>query len=194
MELADPGVGRSRGIGRGGLADPSCAAEAVFRDRARRSSWILASGAAEGLGEVDSRTRRAQPRQFLGIGRDRARGSWRLAQPRDWARRTPGPVVRGLFGIRPLWKVGFGDLPSRNGASPPCHYKTRPIRENAIRELWDPFLPLLPLSVSSSFSGARTDGTVLETLKIELTQLVLKGEISVPLWFENPQSKARNRA
>jgi len=33
---------------------------------------------------------------------------------------------------------------------------------------------------------------VLETLKIELTQLVLKGEISVPLWFENPQSKARN--
>jgi len=90
--------------------------------------------------------------------------------------------------------VGFGDLLSRNAASSPCHYETRPIRENAIRELWDPFLPLLPLAVSSSFSGARTDGTVLETLKIELTQLVLKGEISVPLWFENPQSKARNRA
>ena len=28
-EVVDPGVGRSRGIGRGRLADPSCAAEAV---------------------------------------------------------------------------------------------------------------------------------------------------------------------
>ena len=55
----DPGIGRSRGIGRGGLADPSCAAQAVFRDRPRQSSWILASSAAEGLGEADSWTRRA---------------------------------------------------------------------------------------------------------------------------------------
>ena len=40
-------------------------------------------------------------------------------------------------------------MPSRNWTSPDCHYETRHIRQNAIRELCNPFLPLLPLSVSS---------------------------------------------
>ena len=58
-ELVDPGVGRSQGIERDRLADLSCVAEVVFRDRARWSLWILASGVAEGSGETDSWTRQA---------------------------------------------------------------------------------------------------------------------------------------
>jgi len=42
----------------------SGATEVVFRDQVRWSSWILASGVAEGWGEADSRTHHAQPRQF----------------------------------------------------------------------------------------------------------------------------------
>ena len=30
-----------------------------------------------------------------------------------------------LFGERPLWEVGFDEMPSRNGASPGCHYQVR---------------------------------------------------------------------
>ena len=58
----DPGVGHSRGIGRGRLEDPSCAAEAVvFMDRVRRSSQIWGSGVSE---------LQIQCRACQGIGRD----------------------------------------------------------------------------------------------------------------------------
>ncbi|XP_066322064.1 subtilisin-like protease SBT1.6 [Miscanthus floridulus] len=74
-------------------------------------------------------------------------------------------------------------MASRNGASPDRHYETWPPCQNAIGELWDSFIPLLPLPLDRNFPAEIVLGDGRRLSSVSLYSGKPLANSSLPLYY-----------